>query len=341
MHLMLVFYEKCCGFCLDLPDSQWIIGCPKAWQIVGFLGILAGLVAWNHKLSKLHFWQGVLCALFVLTFKMPQGLQITMVDVGQGDCIYLEEESGVRMLIDGGSSDKSNVEKYQMIPYLKYEGVSYLDAVVVTHPDSDHISGIRAMLEEDTDGITVGALYLPDVGERSRSEAYHELEKLAEEAGISVRYLGLGDRLHCGKVMLTCLHPLKGWETEDANAYSTVLHLRYGSFSALFTGDLEGQGEEMVLDVIRGQMSEEPPLTLLKVAHHGSRNSTGEAFLQAVNPQIALISAGRDNRYGHPHEELLERLSDHGCRIYRTHEQGAVTICVHRGRVQVETFLDG
>lgn len=341
VHLMLVFYEKCCSFCLDLPDSQWVIGCPKTWQIAAFLGILAGLVAWNHRLSKLHFWQGVLCALFVLTFRMPQGLQITMVDVGQGDCIYLEEESGTRMLIDGGSSDKSNVEKYQMIPYLKHEGVSYLDAVVVTHPDSDHISGIRAMLEGDAGGITVGALYLPDVGVRSRSEAYHELEKLAGKADISVRYLGLGDRLHCGKIMLTCLNPLKGWETEDDNAYSTVLHLRYGSFTALFTGDLEGQGEKMVLDVLSGQMSAESPLTLLKVAHHGSRNSTGEAFLQAVNPQIALISAGRDNRYGHPHEELLERLADYGCRIYRTHEQGAVTIRVHRGRVQVETFLDG
>ena len=139
------------------------------------------------------------------------------------------------MLIDGGSSDKGNVSEYQIIPYLKYEGVSCLDAVIVTHPDSDHISGICTMLEEAAQGggIAIKALYLPDVGEKGRNESYHNLENLAAEAGVAVRYISAGDRLQCGKVILTCLHPEKGWDTDDINAYSTVLHLSYGGFTAL------------------------------------------------------------------------------------------------------------
>ena len=340
VHLLLVFYEKCCKICLRLPDSKWITGCPKPWQIVTFLGILLGLVAWNHRLSKLHFWQGVLCALFVLTIRLPQGLQITMVDVGQGDCIYLTEDSGMHMLIDGGSSDKSDVAEYQMMPYLKHEGVSFLDAVVVTHPDSDHISGICTMFKEmGTSGISVGTLYLPDVGEPGRNEEYQELERLARSAGVQVGYLSVGNILRCGKVMLTCIHPETGWNSTEPNAYSTVLYLHYGGFTALFTGDLEGDGEKLVLERLKGLPLASRGVTLLKVAHHGSKNSTYEAFLQVVNPQIALISSGRNNRYGHPHEELLERLEDSGSIIYRTQLSGAITVRVRNGKVRVEEYI--
>ena len=339
VHLMLLFYEKCCEFCLKLPDSSWVTACPKLWQAALFLGILAGLVIWNERLPRLMFWQGVLCALLVLTLRLQQGLQITMVDVGQGDCIYLAEENGMRMLIDGGSSDKSDVAGYQILPFLKYEGVSRLDAVVVTHPDSDHISGIRAVLEEPG-GVRVGALYLPDVGETGRNGAYHELERLAGEAGTAVRYLHSGDVLHSGEVTLTCLHPQKGSAETEPNAYSIVLHLAYGEFDALFTGDLEGSGEEEVTALIRDMKdSGLHNVELLKVAHHGSSGSTGEAFLQTVHPRLALISSGHNNRYGHPHEELLQRLKEAGCRVLGTQESGAVTVRVRRGRMWVEEYL--
>lgn len=339
VHLFLAFYEKCCDICLSLPDSKWITGCPEPWQVILFLGVLAALVVWNHRLPKLYFWQGVLCALLALTIKLPQGLQITMVDVGQGDCIYLTEDSGVHILIDGGSSDKSSVADYQIMPYLKQEGVSYLDAVVVTHPDSDHISGIRALLEEmKTSGISIGMLYLPDVGDAGRNAEYHGLEDLAENAGVPMRYIGAGDALKCGKIMLTCIHPEKGWDTADINAYSTVLYLTYGKFTALFTGDLEGEGEKKVMETIENFGLHN--VSVLKVAHHGSKNSTGEAFLQMANPRIALVSSGRNNRYGHPHEELIGRLEKQGCLIYRTQESGAVTVRVRGGKVKVEEYLN-
>ncbi|MCM1122833.1 MAG: DNA internalization-related competence protein ComEC/Rec2 [Eubacterium sp.] len=339
VHLLLTFYEKCCDICLSLPNNKWITGCPKFWQIALFLGILGAVVLWNCRLPKLYFWQGVLCALFVLTVRQPQGLQITMVDVGQGDCIYLTVDGGMHMLIDGGSSNKSDIAKYQIMPYLKHEGVSYLDAVVVTHPDSDHINGLCTLLEETgTSGISIGTLYLPDVGGEGRNESYHELEYLAKSVGVPVRYIGAGDRMKYGEVMLTCLHPEKGWETTEINAYSTVLYLKYGNFTALFTGDLEGAGEEMVMELMKNMSLHN--ITILKVAHHGSKNSTAEDFLQAVKPQIALISSGRNNRYGHPHEELVDRLEECGCLIYRTQESGAVTVRVRGKEVRVEGYLE-
>lgn len=373
VHMLLRFYEDCCRICLRMPGHTWVTGHPELWQILLFFGILLGLVVWNGRMPKMLFWQGILCALLVFGIRLPQGLQITMVDVGQGDCIYLSENHRIHILIDGGSSDKSDVSEYQMIPYLKYEGVSCLDAVIVTHPDSDHISGVCSMLEEASrgGGIAIKVLYLPDVGEKGRNEGYRRLEDLAAEAGVGVRYIGSGDCLRWRNVMITCMHPEKGWNTEDCNAYSTVLHLSYGDFTALFTGDLEGEGEKRVAEIVKkvnrsvnrngenaDKMTESGPIigesvpgagfkeltlkdiTLLKVAHHGSRYSTNEEFLRELNPKLALISSGRNNRYGHPHAELTERLKEQGSLILGTQESGAITVHVRRRRVWIETFLE-
>lgn len=330
VHLLLRFYELCCDWCTKLPGHQWITGCPDTWQVVGFLGILACVILLESRLPKLLFWQGVLCALLVFTVRLPQGLEITMVDVGQGDCIYLSKDGGGRFLIDGGSSDLSSVETYQILPFLKYRGVDYLDALFVTHPDSDHENGVRAWLEayEEND-IRIGMLVLPDVDEESRNEDYRELEDLAARNTVPVHYIHTGETISIGKVMLTCLHPTQSWHSQDTNAYSTVLYLTYGEFTALFTGDLEGEGEQMTLEQLRsrGLTSEQgQSLTLLKVAHHGSKNSTSEAFLEALGPRIALISAGADNSYGHPHAETLSRLADCGAQTFVTYETGAVTV---------------
>lgn len=344
VHLILWIYEKSCDWCTKLPGHKWITGCPEIWQVVLFLGMIAGLIVWEHRMPKLLFWQGVLCALCLFTISLPQGMEITMVDVGQGDCIYLSEDSGVHLLIDGGSSDKSDVAAYQILPFLKYKGVDYLDAVFVTHPDSDHENGIRAWLEAYEEyGIELGMLILPDVDEESKNEDYRELEELAMGNGVPVHYIYAGEKISFGKVMLTCMHPVQDWHSDDTNAYSIVLYLTYGDFSALFTGDLEGEGEQMVLDEIKsgwlaGNVREQ--ITLLKVAHHGSKNSTFEEFLKAVKPRIALISAGEGNSYGHPHKETLERLKESGAQTLITYEAGAITLRTNGKKVEVERFLE-
>ncbi len=349
---VLTFYEKCCEFCAGLPGKKWIAGRPADIQLVFFLAILAALAFFSKKWKKRQFFAGIAIAVAVLGLRVSPGLELTFVDVGQGDCIYLSEPGGRRILIDGGSSDKSGVEEYRILPFLKYRGVSSLDAVFVTHPDSDHENGIRGMLETyEENGIRIGMLVLPDVAMESRDEKYLSLAALAKAKEVPVRFIACGDRLSLGKVMLTCMHPKRGYENQNTNAYSTVLYLSYGEFSALFTGDLEGEGEELVTQRLcpDGEREDARPdqewegvptgdIDLLKVAHHGSKNSTTEEFLIATRPQIALISAGRDNAYGHPHRETLERLQKRGCRIYQTSESGAVTVRVRGGRMRVEEY---
>ena len=187
-------------------------------------------------------------------------------------------------------------------------------------------------------------LVLPDVAEESKNENYLTLQSLAEDRGIPVRFVHEGQRIDGGGLAFLCIHPTEGYVCGDANAYSTVFALTYGRFSALFTGDLEGEGESLVMErLAQMQNGTERSLpesfTLLKVAHHGSRNSTPEEFLELTDPGIALISAGRDNSYGHPHRETMERLAKQGCRVYQTPESGAVTIRVRGDRVYVEEYI--
>lgn len=346
---ILGFYEKCATFVLRLPGRRWAAGRPGNWQVMAYLVLLATAVflaaGKTKKRKKGHFWCAVICAVALLGFRIPQGFEITMLDIGQGDCIYLADGQGGHYLIDGGSSDQKEVETYQIAPFLKYRGVSRLNAVFVTHSDADHISGIMGLMKDCGEtGIGIGCLFLPDLAEEGRDENYLELEALARSSGVPVRYIHAGDRLESGNVMLTCLHPTKSYVNKDANAGSTVLYLTYENFSALFTGDLEGEGEELVTERLShmGDVSGQTlprRVTLLKTAHHGSKNSTEEPFLEIVNPRIALISAGRDNSYGHPHKETLKRLADRECRVYQTPVSGAVTVRIRNGSVRVEEYL--
>lgn len=340
-HFLLAFYEFCCSLTLRMPGSRNILGRPENWQIAVYILILCIAVRYSHKWSRLMFWQWILLALLCITMRYRSGLQITFLDVGQGDCIYLAGEKGDRYLIDGGSSSKSDVGTYQILPFLKEEGADMLDAVFVTHMDIDHYNGLQMLVEEMVqNGVVIENLILPAIGAESRGEAYAELEALALRQGISVHYIHRGETLCRGNIKFTCLHPEKGAE-QESNEASVVLYLEYGAFSALFTGDLEGSGEEAVRQQLQSLMPEESGITVLKVAHHGSRNSTKEAFLETASPKLAIISAGKNNRYGHPHEELLDRLERTGCHIYQTKVGGAVTIRVTQSgrRVRVKTFL--
>lgn len=335
VHLMFRFYELCCNAALHLPESRSILGKPDDWQVVIFVLIISLTVLAGKKMTKLQFWQWILAAILCISMRFQSGLTITALDVGQGDGIFISEANSGCYLIDGGSSSKKDVGTYQILPFLKAKGVGRLDAVFVTHMDSDHYNGIQALIDDMAQGgIEIENLIMPEIGGKSRSEAYHELVDSAQKSGINVVYINKGEALQHGKLKLTCLHPEEGEESEDTNAMSTVLYLEYEAFSALFTGDLEGNGEKRVTEynIIKD-------ITLLKVAHHGSRNSTAQDFIELVSPRIALISAGRDNSYGHPHAETLERLENAGSRIYRTDEGGAITVTYRDGRVKVEYFL--
>jgi len=332
-------------------------------------------------------WVFLLLGVVILTWRFRPELKVTFLDVGQGDCIFLQTENGDSYLTDGGSSSVSKVGKYRMIPFLKYQGASQIKAVFVSHADSDHYNGIAELLEQaELEGIRVENLVLTDIADECRSEGYEELVELAGQNGITVQLLHEGQQLQDGELLFQCLHPSKGYRAEDLNETSMVLLVTYREFSMLLTGDVQGAGEEhltqelqdwkepgvtQMQDVIRisgeeesmeeqsiederieEQIEEKRPqnkmganhteteLTILKVAHHGSKNSTSEEFLKAANPKIAIISCGKGNRYGHPHEETLERLEKADVPWFCTKDYGAITVTVDdKSRVQVRGYI--
>lgn len=335
-------FESACAVSESLPAHLINFGRPGGWQIAFYLGMLLLVILGKKKLKLPVRWLLVWMAVIALLVRPGKELKLTFLDVGQGDGIYIETAEGERFLIDGGSSSVSSVGNYRLIPYLQFRGTCRLDAVFVTHPDADHCNGIKEILEFGPDnGIYVGCLILPDIAEVTKCDEYKSLVQTAEQNCVPVAYISRGQMLQRGDLAITCLHPYKGYEAQDANEYSIVLELIYGDFGALFTGDLEGEGEQSFLEYQKkrknGQKKEK--LTVLKVAHHGSKYSTSKELLEMTNPDIAVISAGENNRYGHPHEELLERLKEQGCLIYQTAESGAITVRVKNGKVKVEEFL--
>ena len=354
--LILGGYETLCGWCEMLPFHTWNPGRPGMWQMVVYYVILLGVVlmrtrlyhaestpakrTWNCAKGALSDDKKTLkvrklteqdrkCCFTVLTFTMlflavtllglrfQRETTITFLDVGQGDCICIRTASGEVYLFDCGSSSRSEVGKYVLKPYLKYCGINHIDAVFVSHSDSDHFNGVEELLEQgDEWGITVEKTVLS--GEIRAGESWQS---------------------DSGDICFTCLHPPAEGEVEDSNAGSQCFYVEVGeNISLLLTGDVEGEGEESLLRKL--QEREIEGITILKVAHHGSRNSTSEELLALLRPTVAVISCGHNNSYGHPHEELLTRLENAGCMIEKTPDTGAITVKCRKGQAWLETYLE-
>ncbi|MCM1057455.1 MAG: competence protein ComEC family protein [Firmicutes bacterium] len=302
-----------------MPKKAFVIG--DAALQGGFVSLCAGIL------------RGAGLALAVLLLAVRPGAQtrVIFLDVGQGDCCLIQTESGVNYLFDCGSSSRSKVGQYVLLPALKYYGIRQLDGIILSHPDADHMNGILELLKLAGDNrLTVKQLILPAVEETAREEEFGQLLAAADalakrqSGGVRVAWLGTGDSWSCGDVRFLCLHPAKGYSSAEGNAYSECIYAECGSFSLLLTGDVEGEGEKALAAELESRGIGQ--VTMLKAAHHGSRNSTSPAFLEQLHPQAALISCGQNNRYGHPHAELLERLEQAGSLIFRTDLRGAVIL---------------
>lgn len=336
--LILSFYEKLCTCVMQLPQPVQVFGCPSAFSIVLYYLFLLILAAGIHRkiLQRKNLLVTALflsMSFFVLIYHAPlSGLRITMLDVGQGDGILIESQDGGVILIDGGSSSVSKVGQYRILPHLKYYGIRKIDYLLMTHPDEDHISGQRELMQQNgKNGIHIGNYLIPELSEKLQDGNYQSMRALADRQKIPVSFIRAGNTLVSSGLKLLCLHPEPDFGTESANACSVTLQLSYQSFSMLLTGDLEQEGEEAVVQKLKEQQGQED-VTVLKVAHHGSKNSTGGEFLSLTNPKTALISCGKGNRYGHPHKELLERLRDAGAVIYQTPEHGVIQITTDGSR---------
>lgn len=342
-HMILTAYERGCLICQNLPGSMITPGRPEIWRIIIYYPLLITLcILFGHaRPSSGHTRKRRKYILFlplillmvlplILTIRVHRGLTYTMLDIGQGDCNVITVGTGKTLMIDCGSSSEKEIGRYIVIPFLKYNGINTVDTVILTHADSDHINGFEEMLNmNDPEGIRIRNLIIP--GEKNMNDKFIRLKTLAENKGIRCLTFNSGDRIKTGMAELECLSPEKGFSAEDENEYSIVLKLTFGSFIGLFTGDIQGNAEEKLISKTGGNSG----ITLLKVAHHGSRYSTPSKFLNKIKPRYSLISAGRHNKYHHPHKELLTRLREVGTTIHSTAEEGAITVKTNGTKIKI------
>lgn len=401
---VLAWYELCCRWFMRLPGSSLLCGRPELWQIVVYymtLGVLFYVLFKKYsnertpafKISRiLYRKREMILACFLLAsllFLRPpavRGLEVTILDTGQGDGICIRAKDRV-ILVDGGSTDQKELGKYRLEPFFQSRGIRQIDLAIITHGDWDHISGLSWLMEQAAQKaemasgmVAVRTLAMPEAGKGE--EVYERLEQLCEKQGGQTVWIARGDEVswnagdstagslgvqsiwkclgrQAGRnrknlLHMQCLYPEAASghsplaSSTDRNEHSLVFRLDYGEFHMLLTGDMSAEGEKNLLalesvtydethfgarqavqgkDGMNGKRENRKAADgtwILKVAHHGSGYSSSEGFLAWLNPDYAVISCGKKNRYGHPHPDTVERLSGCGSQILQTKESGAI-----------------
>ena len=235
-----------------------------------------------------------------------EDLKVHFLDVGQGDSIFIELPTNETILIDASIKDASN----KIINYLIEENVSKIDYVFATHPHSDHIGGMSAVIK----AFDIGQIYMPKAV--TTTKTYENLLLTIKDKNLKIKTAKAGNTIiDTDDLKLVVLAPNQD-SYESLNNYSIVLKLTYKEKSFLFMGDAETLSEKEITGDVQADV--------LKVGHHGSRTSTSQAFLNKVNPSYAVISVGLNNDYKHPHQEVIDRLEKKNIKIYRTDQNGDI-----------------
>ena len=265
-----------------------------------------------------YYFLGILfiAALFVwyaVFAESRQGLEVDFLDVGQGSAIFIQAPNGNQVLVDGGPNKAVLRQLSKMMPFYDRS----IDMVIESHPDSDHINGLVEILRRYKNDLVM------EPGVESENVAYQELKNLIREKNIQYVFARRGMRVNLDDgLYLDILFPdrdVSDWETNDA---SIVAKLVYADNSFLLTGDSPDKMEKFLVSLDGNRLRS----NVLKVSHHGSRTSTSEIFLGYVQPDYVVISVGKDNKYNHPHQEILDRLNQFGVSILRTDEKGTIKI---------------
>ena len=336
---ILRFYEWLCRNMSEVPGSEIVTGHITTTEMLVLL-LLGAVLIWflvkwlGGRRGRLRLWICYPVTLLVLLLFLAGTAGYAMIrnrmqgeavflDVGQGDGCLVHTKKGADLMIDGGSSSKNDIGKWVLLPAMRYYGISSLDGIFVSHSDEDHINGIVELLEAGkASGVCVEHLFLAKGTQMD--EGLERLLSAAEKAGTGVIYLAEGDVVEVEDVRIEVLLPLRNTEG-SGNEFSLVVQLSLPGGDILCTGDIGEETEEELVKVmeVHGCAPE-----ILKVPHHGSRYSSSEMLLNyhGWSGALAVISCGRNNRYGHPAAETLERLEEAGFMVYRTDLQGAVIL---------------
>lgn len=347
--VLLKFFSKSGGLSLKLPGALYAVGRPYIWQMAGYYVLFAVcfFLIFHSKMMQdketekqkkkqfLRRQKQTLCAgsivcLSLLFLRLPKQAEVDVLDVGQGDGIYIHTSDGLDVLIDGGSTDVSKVGVYRILPYLKSKGVNRVDDWFVSHLDKDHISGLEELVER---GFSIGqVIFAEGVLE---DEAYEKLSRKLAQFKVQVRQLAKGDALRGANSRFLCLAPGKDDTADDRNARSMVLLYEDTGFSAFFSGDISQNEEAKLLE--EGRL---PYATFYKAAHHGSNSSNSIEILNKLAPLVSVVSCAKENDYGHPGKEAVGHMEKASQSVYYTMKGGRIQIGWGKGKVWVREFCN-
>lgn len=339
---VLKLYELLCSLVMKLPGASVITGAPDGYRIFLFYAALSGfLVVFSlkkraierglkEKRPILYSVQRAVCTavlLAILLVKPKAAAQLDILDVGQGDGIFYRFESGTCIFIDGGSLDRKQLGENVILPFLKYNGVQGISYWFVSHADSDHISGLSEVIDS---GYTIEHIVVAEAA--AKEAVMEELLFKAREAGIDICFMSKGDSIEINAASglrstvneetdgIVCLYPGTADTASDRNDMCLVLKLTDGAFSGIFGGDIPAEVEKEIV----AEYGKELSVDFYKTNHHGSKYSGSKEWIEALSPRWAAVSCAAENRYGHPADEAMERLTDAKCRIFYTMQSGQI-----------------
>ena len=333
LDISLSLLTKIAQFCSNIPFSKIYVTNNTIFIILAIYLIIFLIIKMKKKSIPI-----ITC--FIIIFTTIEGLyqynnfykdelKINLIDVRQGDSTLLINK-GKTLLIDTGGEINSNYDLGEKIlhRYLLYKGINSLDYIMLSHFDADHCQGSIFLLEN----MKVRNLIISRQPESS--SLYKQIIKIANKRKVNIIYVKKGDSLDIANLHIKIIHPNNEFITENPlNNNAIVCKITYYNFSMLFTGDIEKLAEENLLE-------EDLKSDLLKVGHHGSKTSTTQEFLNKVDPKIALIGVGKDNKFGHPSDEVIDRLNKKKIKIFRTDLYGEVNINVNKyGKINAKTKI--
>ena len=363
-------YRRLCDASLRLPGARMITGKPSEVRMVVYYCLLSvfyyvlwcGLRREQRKMyteeakekndkkllyvnqewisSRFGFCLGVALLLTLLFVRGKPEFELDILDVGQGDAIYLCTSDGASLMIDGGSTDVKGVGTYRILPFLKSKAIRKVSYWFVSHTDEDHISGLIEVMES---GYRIENLVLAEA--QKEDEKAIQLAELARKNEIRVCYMKAGDvlgamkedvaneRNGAGTFRVECLYPGSDNDSEDINDRCLVLSYEDEDFSAFFGGDISSEVEEQL--VASGKFRE---ADVFKASHHGSKYSNCDALLQTLHPRLTVASAGKKNRYGHPSPEAVKKVEESGSAFFSTIDCGRICVRNVEGRLAVEPY---
>ena len=318
---VLKLYELVLNLAASVPFLNGITGKVDILFCLFYYTALILIIMNKEKDKRKTLVSGVciLCMLFIVGADrfIFKNAEIAFMDVGQGDCAVITDYKKNAYVIDTGGvwyyDEEENTGKRFIYPYLQYKGIDEVDVLFISHPDTDHALGSLSLM----DSVKVKEIVFADFN-YEESELYDKIIKTARRNGTKVTFMESGDMKTEGEMTFECIYPFSDSKGND-NAGSMVIRFTYNDFSALFTGDLGIAQERIIID-----NNIDVSADVLKVAHHGSKYATCEEFIEAVGCDVAVISAGENNYYGHPDSEVMERLE--GINSYVTSVNGAVVI---------------